>query len=414
MTARRRTPNATSPSGLLYGHPPVGDIASVRPGGFWCEVGLGAVGRFLYHTAMQITLTETRLARAVALVATAGGLALLAGCAAPAKKPPQEVIFYPPPPNEPRIQFLTGFSAESELGARSRFSEFVVGEQRYTRPIWKPYGITATPGKLYICDTQPKNLCIVDLAKRRISYFKPEGQAMFKMPINVAVDREGNRYVTDTVRGQLLIYDRNGKLIETLGNAPKDRPCGVAVAGDRLYVTDLTNQCVRVYHRRTRELLLTLPRDRSDPKSRLFGPTNVAVDPQGRIYVSDTTGFTVHVFDAEGNHLRSIGEMGLTPGRFALPKGIAADREGRSYVVDAATGVVQLFDAEGRLLMFFGEAQTGAAGALVLPAGIAIDYDNVSHFQQYVAPNRKIEYLIYVTNQAGPRRVSVYGFLRGP
>ncbi len=363
---------------------------------------------------MQLLLRTTpspgKLRRRLALL----GLALAAGCAAPAPKKPREFVFYPPPPNPPRIQYLTSFSAESELGQRSRFSELIVGEQRYQRPIWKPYGITATAGKLYICDTQPKNLCIVDLAKRRISYFKPEGQGMFKMPINVAVDAEGNRYVTDTVRGQVLIYDKNGALIEAMGGAPQTKPCGVAVAGDRLYVTDMTNQCVRVYNWRTRELLLTLPRDRSDPKSRLFQPTNVAVDSQGRIYVSDSTGFAVHIFDAEGNHLRSIGELGLTPGRFALPKGIAVDREGRFYVVDAATGVVQLFDNEGRVLMFFGEPQAGAAGALVLPAGIAVDYENVSRFESFVAPNHKIEYLIYVTNQAGPRRVSVYGFLKSP
>ncbi|MDW8309516.1 MAG: 6-bladed beta-propeller [Verrucomicrobiales bacterium] len=353
-----------------------------------------------------------RLARRLALPATACALLVHGATAAP--KQPQEFIFYPPPPDEPRIQFLTAFSAESELAKRSRLSEFIVGDQQYQRPIWKPYGITTTPGKLYICDTLPKNLCIVDLAKRRFSYFKPEGQGVFKMPINVAVDAEGYRYITDTVRGQLLIYDKNGKFIEALGKAPDTKPCGVAVAGDRLYVTDMTNQCVRIYNRRTRELLLTLPRDRSNPQSRLFQPTNVALDPDGRIYVSDTTGFAVHLFDAEGNHLRAIGEMGLTPGRFALPKGIAPDRQGRFYVVDAATGVVQLFDREGRLLMYFGETQSGGAGALVLPAGIAVDYDNVKYFQQHVAPNRKIEYLIYVTNQAGPRRVSVYGFLQTP
>jgi sugar lactone lactonase YvrE len=413
--ARQRTPTSASLPGVLCGEfvcrRRSGPAGQQRSGH---RVTLGAQEHFPYHTAMQSLPREGFQPRAGACLATAVLLVLLAGCAAPAPKKPQEFIFYPQPPDTPRIQFLTSFSTESELGERSRLSDFIVGEQRYQRPIWKPYGITSTPGKLYICDTLPLNLCTVDLVKRRITYFKPEGQAMFKMPINVAVDAEGYRYVTDTVRGQLLIYDKNGKLTEALGKPGETKPCGVAVAGERLYVTDLAGQCVRIYNRRTRELLLTLPRDRSDPKSRLFGPTNVAVDPQGRIYVSDTTGFAVHVFDAEGNHLRSIGEIGITPGRFARPKGIAADREGRCYVVDADMGVVQLFDPEGRLLMFFGDVQSGAGGALVLPAAIAVDYQNVKFFQQFVAPKRQIEYLIYVTNQAGPRRVSVYGFLRSP
>jgi hypothetical protein len=42
---------------------------------------------------------------------------------------------------------------------------------------------------------------------------------------------------------------------------------------------------------------------------------------------------------------------------------------------------------------------------------LTIDYDNVGLFQKYAAPGFKIEYLILLTNQAGPQKVSVYGFL---
>jgi hypothetical protein len=48
---------------------------------------------------------------------------------------------------------------------------------------------------------------------------------------------------------------------------------------------------------------------------------------------------------------------------------------------------------------------------LYLPAGLCVDYENAGLFQKYAAPGFKIEYLILVTNQAGPNKVSVYGFL---
>ena len=79
----------------------------------------------------------------------------------------------------------------------------------------------------------------------------------------------------------------------------------------------------------------------------------------------------VRIFDAQGSFIRTIGEMGLSPGRFALPKGVSVDHEGRVYVVDAATAVVQVFDAEGRLLMFFGIPDKSGPGGLYLPAGVA-------------------------------------------
>src|SRR5258707_68201 len=153
-----------------------------------------------------------------------------------------------------------------------------------------------------------------------------------KMPINVAVDKDGTCYVTDPVRGQVLIYGKDDNLVQALGKTGEMKPCGIALAGERLYVTDLSNHFVRVYGKANRELLFTVPRDQKDEKAKLFSPTNVAVDQKGRICVSDSGGFTVKIYDAEGKYLHNIGDLGVTPGQFTLPKGVGADREGRIYV----------------------------------------------------------------------------------
>jgi sugar lactone lactonase YvrE len=338
-------------------------------------------------------------------------LAIAAGCAT--KKPvPQNYIFFPAPPDEPRIQYLMSYGSESDLGGPSKFSQFLAGEEKVLRPIWKPYGVAINDGKIYVCDTQAGNVTIADLVRGKMGIIKPEGQAAMKTPINVAVDKDGTCYVTDTGRGQVLIYSKEKQLIEALGKKDEMKPCGIALAGGRLYVTDLANRCVRVYDKSNRQLLFTVPRDSTNEVARLAGPTNVAVDQQGRIYVSDSRGFEAKVYDAEGNFLRTIGEQGVTPGQFAMPKGIGADREGRVYVLDAAAPVVQLFDPTGKLLMFFGEPSSSGEGGLYLPAGLAIDYENVGLFQKYVAKGYNLEYLILLTNQVGPHKVSVYGFLK--
>jgi len=339
-------------------------------------------------------------------------LLLLAGCATQPKKHTDEFTFFPPPPDEPRIQFLTSFGSEDDLGGQSKFSEFVVGTEKFHRPIWKPYGIAATKGKIYVCDTEPDNICIVDLQKRQIRYFKPEGSAALHLPIGIAIDQDGTRYITDAQRGQVLIYAEDGTPRGQIGKKGEMKPSGIALDAQRLYVTDVSNHCVRVYNKATRDQLFTIPRGTNDPNARLFSPTNVSIDQNGHIYVSDSGGFTIKAFDPEGNHVRTLGDMGLTPGRFALPKGIGVDKQRRVYVVDAATAVAQVFDDQGRLLMYFGEPKTSGPGAMYLPAGLTLDYENVDLFQKYVAPGHKIEFLILVTNQAGPQKVSVYGFLR--
>jgi DNA-binding beta-propeller fold protein YncE len=343
----------------------------------------------------------------IAALASLAGVLCAAGCRT---APRPSYTFFPPPPDEPRIQYLTGFSSEAELGGQSKLSQFVLGGQRVERPIWKPYGMAATAGKLYVCDTQPADVTIVDLDKRRVRYLRPEGQEAMRFPVGVAADPEGRRYVADIQRGQVLVYDSQGKMVNVIGKKGEMKPCGIALSDDRLLVTDLTNHCVRVYANKGQQPLFTIPRDPADEKSQLRSPTNIAADKEGRIYVSDTGGFVVQVYDREGNYLRRVGQMGLEPGKFALPKGIGVDREDRVYVVDAATGVVQVFDAQGRTLMYFGEPASKAP--LYLPTGLCIDYDNVRYLQKFAAPGFQVEHLIWVANQAGDRKVSVYGFMR--
>lgn len=331
----------------------------------------------------------------------------LAGCAT--QPVPKTYTYFPLPPDEPRIQFLTSFSSERGFSGSSRFLDYVVGAEKTDGALAKPYGIALQSGKLYLCDSVPAVLEILDLAKGRLRYFGSSGEGRMRLPINVAVDANGTQYVTDTGRGQVLIYSATDEFLGAIGKKEEFKPVGVALSGNRLYVTDLKNHNVRVYDKTKRELLFSIPRD-ADEKSRLLSPTNIAIDQQGRIYVSDTGGFFIQIYDADGKHLRLIGEQGLSPGNFALPKGIAVDHEGRMYVVDAATQVIQLFDAEGRILMFFGNPKFNGPGGTDLPAGIAVDYEHLKYFQKYAAPDFKVEYLIFVTNQYGDQKVSVYGF----
>lgn len=294
------------------------------------------------------------------------------------------------------------------MGKRA-FFEFVVGEDKSSRPIFKPYGITAAPGKVYICDNGSRTVDIAEYAKRRMSYFIPMGDATLGCPINIAVDGDGTRYLTDTKRCQVLVF-KDDKYLGAIGTKGEMKPVGVALSTNRVYVTDLEGHGIRVYDKQSRNLLFTFPKDPKDTVSQLFSPTNIAIDKQNHVWVSDTGGFFVKVFDADGKFIRKIGEQGTSPGRFAMPKGIAVDRDCRAYVIDASFQLVQLFDSEGRILLYFGDAPTNQAGGMSLPASVAVDYDNVQYFKGMIAPNFTVEYLIYVTSQTGDRKVSVFGF----
>jgi sugar lactone lactonase YvrE len=335
------------------------------------------------------------------------------------------------------VQFLVSYSSEEDLGGGpSRFASFVIGKKPVQKPIAKPYGLALRDGALYVCDAGASSIDILDLRARQMRYFTPSGDGELVTPVNIAVDFDGTRYIADSARGQVLVFgpddayrgalgekaQQKGRAhgagpaesdtAEAAGTAGGMRPTDVLIQGDRLYVADLRNHCARVYDKTTWKEVFTIPRDPAgaDSVSRLYAPTNLAMDEQGRLYASDLGAFRVQQYDTDGRFLRSFGAgAGDRPGEFARPKGIAVDREGRLYVVDAASQVVQVFDAEGRLLMYFGEQQGDAPG-LDLPAKVAIDYDHLDFFRQYADPSFEVEHLILVSSQYGDRKLNVFGF----
>lgn len=338
-------------------------------------------------------------------------VALLAGCATTGEKSEEKTYtFYPPAPATARFQYLTSFSTEKDLrGKRGGFSAFVLGEEEVSQEIIKPYGLALRDGTLYICDTIAFAIDIVDLKAGSIRHFRPQGEGRLGKPINIAVDEDGTRYVADTAWGMVLIYGADDRFLGSIGKRGETKPSDVVVRGERLYVTDLIERCVKVLDKRSHKELFRVPREGDKAESALFSPVNIAVGEDGKIYVSDFGAFNIKIYDPEGKHLQTVGQLGDHVGGMVRPKGIAVDHEGRFYMVDAATEVVQLFNAEGKLLLFFGEP-SGSDVGLVLPAKVIVDYDHVDLFRKYAAPDFEVEYLVLVSSQYGPRKITVYGF----
>lgn len=342
-----------------------------------------------------------------------GTFALLSGCAAPPPKAPapREAVFYPSPPDPPRIQHLATFAGARDLGApKSALADFVLGEEKKGQELVRPYGTALHDGKIYVADSRAPGLAIFDLVAKKFSVESGSGTGRMQRPTNVTIDADGTRYVTDLGRNQVLVYDRAGRFLAAFGEKDEFKPVDVAIAGDRLYVVDIEHHEVRTLDKRSGKLLFKLGGEGSGG-GRLHQPTNLAVGPEGDIYVVETGSFRVSRFTPDGKFLRSYGEAGQAPGQFARPKGIALDRAGRMYVSDAAFQNVQIFDNSGRVLMAFGQPVSGSQG-LNLPAGVAINYDDVALFRGYADAGFAIEYLILVVSQFGPNQVDVFGFGR--
>jgi DNA-binding beta-propeller fold protein YncE len=183
--------------------------------------------------------------------------------------------------------------------------------------------------------------------------------------VGVDVDSQDNVYVFTRYQPRVIVYSRDGAFLRSWGEELfTPRPHGLTVGpDDRVYCVDEGSHCIYQFSP-TGERLMTIgtPGMASDTgydgslKSIRGGPpfnkpTNLAVAPNGELYVSDGYGnCKVHRFSDTGELIQSWGESGAGPGQFHLPHGIGVAADGRVFVADRENDRVQIFSPEGRFL----------------------------------------------------------------
>jgi DNA-binding beta-propeller fold protein YncE len=317
------------------------------------------------------------------------------------------LVIYPPPPDTTRIQFLTKISNSIDItGSRKAFSKFIFGDYPEIT-IGKPYGIHVSKNKIYICDTYIHGLVIIDMIRNTFEQFIPGGKGELKTPLNCYVDKKGNLYIADSERKQIVIFDDKFNFLGSFGDAENFKPVDVFVNDNKIWVSNLAKNEIKVYSIEAPFKFLYSVSKSEKENGYLYSPINIYVTDE-KLYVSDFGDFKIKIFDHQGNFLDTIGSYGKMAGQFARPKGIAVDKEANLYVVDAGFENVQIFDKDKKLLLYFGGPYKGP-GDMWLPAKVTIDYEHLGYFQQYVDPSFKLKYLIFVTNQYGPDKITIYG-----
>jgi outer membrane protein assembly factor BamB len=334
-------------------------------------------------------------------------IVLVAGGCASTSELKEASVFFPDPPELPHVQYLTSFTSSLDIEPkRSSFARFITGTKEVVRRLDKPYGVAIYDGKIYVCDSN-STVMVFDLNKKTFAPHEgAQGLGKLVQPINISVDKNGNKYVSDPIRKQVVEFDKNDFYVKTYGDAGDWKPVDAVVYEDKLYVADIKNSEIKVFSLETGEQVQSLGHQ-GEKKDWLSLPTNLAFDSDGFLYVSDAGRFQILKLDRDGNLRGTIGSVGTQLGFFARPRGVAFDKNNHLYAVDAAFDNVQLFTRDGQLLLFFGKAGN-KAGDLYLPAKVVVDYQNIEYFKRYADPAFNVEAIILVTSQFGARLVNVY------
>lgn len=163
-------------------------------------------------------------------------------------------------------------------------------------------------------------------------------------PNGVAVDGSGNVFVVDTSESRILKCTSSGALI-TSWLAPASVPVDVAVDGfGDVYVAESARGRVRK-STPSGSLIKLFGAPGSTPGSFLH-PSGVAVDASGRVYGADGERGRVLRFLASGAF-----DMELAPP--IPPTDVAVGPDGNIYVISFESNLVYMYSPDGALLGFF-------------------------------------------------------------
>jgi DNA-binding beta-propeller fold protein YncE len=302
---------------------------------------------------------------------------------APAAANPKDLA-WPLPPDPPRVRWVSEYTdmakIRSQAVKKSSWLDKVTGTKTTDEKFEfrKPYGIaTDKHGKIYVADTELKFVFVIDPVNKTVERREGTTRAPLSLPVGVALDAEDRLFVSDADLHWIVCFSETGKPLASFGAPQLGRPGGIALDKDRnrLYVADAKAARIAVFDSGTFQFLNYIGGPGKPPtreNGKFFGPTNVALDKEGNIYVADTLNYRIQVFDPSGKFIRGFGAQGDRPGEFIRPKGIAVDSEGHVYVADAEFNNFQILTANGQPLLAVGTLGTDP-GQFALIAGLYID-----------------------------------------
>ena len=206
-------------------------------------------------------------------------------------------------------------------------------------------------GRLFVSDGKLHHVLIFN-AKHQVDSQITEG---LNDPVGLAIDTT-NRflYVVDTQQDQVLVYDADSlKLLRRMGTGGKNHfltspgdfaaPQDVAVDQDgNVYVTDTLNNRVEIFDADGN--FISQFGKHGDGPGYFARPKGIAVDCDGHIWVADEMEDRLQVFNRDGQLLTYVGfGHGNLPGQFKALVGVAIDKQNRVFTTEQYPGRLQEF-----------------------------------------------------------------------
>ena len=201
-------------------------------------------------------------------------------------------------------------------------------------------------GDLYVVNTAGGSITVYDSHLKQVV---SKTISAVDVPLGVAVDAYGDVFVAENSQNNIKFFNIDAELVNTLTKDNSGRrfraPGALAIVGQNLYVgTGPTRGENDVTSYNVGEFLVSNPKEittYTDPVN--TGPTGIAVDSTGNVYISDFYSGTATKYSPAGELLLVINDqtMGCS--------GIALDPQG-DIAVSNSNNTITIYSPDGTLL----------------------------------------------------------------
>ena len=241
-------------------------------------------------------------------------------------------------------------------------------------------------------------------------------QARLNFPSGIALDDHGGLFIADTWNHRIRRVDTLTGRIQTIAGTGQPKWTGdggpahsaslnepVAMVMDqkgKLYIADQTNNRVRVIDTLTGIITTVAGTGEAEyngddipaTEAGLAGPSGLALDVDGNLYIADTFNGRIRKLNGQTGHIQTVvgdgGSFRYQAGvndeslSVARPYGIAFDRQGGLLITDSDNHLLRRWDLREQkmsviagcgIAQFAGDERRAQEGSLNFPFGVAVD-----------------------------------------
>jgi len=299
---------------------------------------------------------------------------------------PDSAQIWPAPPETPRYRFvgiITGEENVKEIEESKSFGTKIAdffkmlvgikGQNPVPVVLQRPQtGCIDKNGRMLVTDVSRHAVMVFDMKAGRLTewlYATPNTN--FISPLGIAEGPGGTYFVADSDLKFVVQLDETGAPIKQIGEGVLKRPTGVArdPTSGRLFVADTHGHDIKVFNDKGE--LVDVIGQRGIKIGEFNSPTHLAF-AHGNLYVTDTFNTRVQILTPSGDFKREFGKRGLFVGDLVRPKGVTTDSDGNIYVIESLHDHLLVYNSKGDFLLPIGGTGT-EIGQFYLPAGVWSD-----------------------------------------